>query len=175
MRRILRQLRIFTRCASATGGVLVAGNLVLACKIGRSGIRALKREGDGATPRGSLRLVNLLRRPRRLRFAPTALPWRLIRPDDGWCEVPADRNYNRLVRLPYPASHERLLREDGLYDAIVVLDHNRMPRRRYGGSAIFLHLWRDDGGPTQGCVAVSPASMRKLLAICGPSTRLKIG
>lgn len=175
MRRTLRQLRLLTRRASASEGILLAGNLTLPCKIGRTGIKVVKREGDGATPRGAFRLLRLLRRPGRLRFVPTALPWRHVQPDDGWCEVATDRNYNRPIRLPYPASHERLWREDRLYDAIVVLDHNHVPRRRHGGSAIFLHLWRDDGGPTQGCVAVSPVSMRRLIALCGPRTRLMIG
>lgn len=109
-----------------------------------------------------------------MRFLSTALPSAFIRRDDGWCEVPADRNYNRPVRLPYPASHESMWRQDHLYDAVVVLDHNWVPRRRHGGSAIFLHLMRQDGGPTQGCVAVSRQSMRKLLAISGPRTRLVV-
>jgi L,D-peptidoglycan transpeptidase YkuD (ErfK/YbiS/YcfS/YnhG family) len=116
-----------------------------------------------------------LRRRDRLRFVTAALPSKFILPDDGWCEVPADRNYNRPVRLPYAASHERLWRDDNLYDVIVVLDHNQVPRRRYGGSAIFFHLMAPDGRPTQGCVAVSQASMRKILALCGPHTRLIIG
>lgn len=173
-RQTLRHLRLHTLRPSAPRGFLSAGHLRLACSIGRTGIKARKREGDGATPRGAWRLVRLLRRPDHLRFLPSALSSAFIRPNDGWCEVPADRNYNRPVRLPYPASHESLWRQDHLYDAVVVLDHNQVPRRRHGGSAIFLHLMRPDGGPTQGCVAVSRQSMRKLLALCGPRTRLVV-
>ena len=82
--------------------------------------------------------------------------WRRSPPTLGWCEVPDDRNYNRPVRMPYAASHERMLRADNLYDACIVLDWNIRPRRRGRGSAIFFHLARPGFTPTQGCVAVTP-------------------
>jgi L,D-peptidoglycan transpeptidase YkuD (ErfK/YbiS/YcfS/YnhG family) len=172
MRKTVRKLHLHMRSARSICGLLVAGNVMVRCIIGRSGVRAMKREGDGATPLGSWRLMRLRRRPGRLRGVTTSLPSTPIRPDDGWCDAPADPNYNRPVRLPYRASHERLWRDDHLYDAIVVLDHNHLPRKRNGGSAIFLHLVSADGRPTQGCVAVSQSSMRKLLAVCGSRTRL---
>ena len=75
----------------------------------------------------------------------------------GWCEVPDDRNYNRPVKMPYGASHERMRRADDLYDVCIVLDWNIRPRRRGRGSAIFFHLARPGFTPTQGCVAVTRA------------------
>jgi L,D-peptidoglycan transpeptidase YkuD (ErfK/YbiS/YcfS/YnhG family) len=96
----------------------------------------------------------------------TALPVRALRRADGWCDAPADRNYNRAVSHPYPASAERLWRADRLYDVVVALDHNRCPRKRNGGSAIFLHVASPGRAPTEGCVAVArPALLRFLRAI----------
>ena len=94
--------------------------------------------------------------------------------DLGWCEVPADRNYNRPVRIPYGASHERMKRDDRLYDACLVLDWNIRPRRRNCGSAIFFHLARPGLTPTAGCVAVTAAAMARLLPHLTARTVLKV-
>ena len=93
---------------------------------------------------------------------------------DGWCDEPRDRNYNRFVQLPYPASHEELWRADNLYDVVVILGHNERPRVAGLGSAVFFHLADPTGGPTAGCIAVSAGDMRKVLALCGPKTRIKV-
>lgn len=78
------------------------------------------------------------------------------------------------MRLPYEASHERLWRDDHLYDLVVVLSHNERPRQRFLGSAVFLHIADPGGKPTAGCVALSLANMRRLLALCGPDTVLRV-
>lgn len=154
-------------------GVVIAGNLILPCILGRSGARFRKREGDGATPRGIWRLRRIfVREPARRYLGP--LPRRPVTRNNGWCDDPSDRNYNREVRLPYPASHETLWRDDHLYDVFATLDHNERPRRRYGGSAVFLHLADPGGRPTAGCVALSRKDLLKLLPLCGPHTRLVI-
>src|SRR3546814_19709072 len=63
-------------------------------------------------------------------------------------DLPADPlHYNRLVRLPFAASHERMWRDDGLYDLVVEIGYNDMPPVPGLGSAIFLHLARPDWGP----------------------------
>ena len=87
------------------------------------------------------------------------LPARAIRPDDGWCDASADRNYNRPVRHPYSASAERLWRSDGLYDLVVVLAYNERPRVRGRGSAIFMHVARPGYAPTEGCIALARAHL----------------
>jgi len=91
---------------------------------------------------------------------------RPIAPDDGWCDAPGDRNYNRPVRHPYPASAERLWREDGLYDIVVVLSHNVRPRVRGAGSAVFMHLARPGYRPTEGCIALKREHLLRLLERC---------
>jgi L,D-peptidoglycan transpeptidase YkuD (ErfK/YbiS/YcfS/YnhG family) len=158
----------------ATRGVVRLGGLVLPCALGRSGRRALKREGDGATPVGRWRLLQVLYRADRIRRPATALPARPIKPDDGWCDAPADRNYNRPVRHPYPASAERLWRTDGLYDLVVVLSHNVRPRVRGSGSAVFMHVAQPGLSPTAGCIALKREHLRRLLVQLGPGATVRV-
>jgi L,D-peptidoglycan transpeptidase YkuD (ErfK/YbiS/YcfS/YnhG family) len=149
---------------AAPKGWLIAGATQIPCAIGRGGIGRGKIEGDSKTPAGRFAIPLFLFRadagfhPRR-NFG--ALP---IRRDSAWCDDPADRNYNRLIRLlPGETSRERLWREDRLYDVIGILDYNIRPRMVGRGSAIFLHLARSDLSPTAGCVALRAADMRRLL------------
>ncbi|MGE0767536.1 MAG: L,D-transpeptidase [Hyphomicrobiaceae bacterium] len=161
------KLRLHVRSSAATSGFLQLGQLRVRCVVGRGGIRARKREGDGATPSGRWRLVEVLWRQDRCRRPICQLPVRAIRPDDGWCDAPMDRNYNRPVRHPYPAGAEHLYRSDCLYDVVVALDHNARPRVRGRGSAIFIHVARPDWMPTEGCIAMKERDLRLLLSCVG--------
>lgn len=172
--RLLPVLHVMSLSPSAQDGMLIAGNLRVPCKLGRSGRRWLKREGDGATPRGVWPMRRVLARREACGGLRTALPLRFMAPDDGWCDAPDDRNYNRFVKLPYGASHEELWRKDHLYDVVVVLGHNDEPRIKGLGSAVFFHLSDPKGGPTAGCIAVKAEDMRKVLALCGPKTKIKV-
>jgi L,D-peptidoglycan transpeptidase YkuD (ErfK/YbiS/YcfS/YnhG family) len=140
------------------------GALTLSCAIGRGGRRPKAREGDGITPLGRWPLREVLYRADRLLRPATGLPVRAIRPGDGWCDDPRDRNYNRPVKLPFPRSHEGRWRKDRLYDLVVVLGYNDRPRSLGRGSAIFMHLARPGYKPTAGCIALSRADMLKVLA-----------
>lgn len=173
--RPLPRIRVVPVPGNRTRGMVTGGGLSAPCALGRSGLTGAKREGDGATPVGAFRLVSVLYRPDRLARPVTALPVDALHPDDGWCDDPADRNYNRPVRLPYPGRHERLWRDDSLYDVVVILDFNLVPVRRGGGSAVFLHLARANFAPTAGCIAVSLPTMRRLLARADTTTALVVG
>jgi L,D-peptidoglycan transpeptidase YkuD (ErfK/YbiS/YcfS/YnhG family) len=168
------RLEVKMLSAAARRGTVRLGWLRLPCALGRSGKRALKREGDGATPIGRFRLVAVLYRPDRRPRPLTGLPVKVIRPEQGWCDHSADRNYNRQVRLPYPVSAERLWREDRVYDLVVVLDHNTRPRMRFGGSAIFIHVARPGYGPTEGCVALSEKHLALLLRGARPGATIVV-
>lgn len=173
---VIDLLRVHPLPGDPTRGRLVAGPLVIPCALGRSGVRAVKREGDGASPRGVFRLRGGYYRPDRFSVRPESpLPLRAIRRDDGWCDAAGDRRYNRPVRLPSPTSAETLWREDGLYDLVLDLDYNRGPIRPGRGSAIFLHVAREGFKPTEGCVALRPADLCRLLRRLGPGTRIAIG
>ncbi|MBX3529349.1 MAG: L,D-transpeptidase family protein [Rhizobiaceae bacterium] len=155
-------------------GLLHAGGRVIPCALGRSGISAFKREGDGATPLAAMRMLGGFYRLGGGMPRASALPLAAIGRHDGWCDAPADANYNRPVQLPSRAGHERMWRSDRLYDAVVVLDWNIRPRARYRGSAIFLHVAKEGFGPTEGCVAIAPAAMRWLLPRLSRRTVLRV-
>jgi L,D-peptidoglycan transpeptidase YkuD (ErfK/YbiS/YcfS/YnhG family) len=155
-------------------GWLVAGPLALPVALGRAGIRANKREGDGGTPRGTFRLRRLWFRADRGPPPPTRLPLRRIRRGDAWCEDPRDRRYNQPIRLPANQPGDRLWRADKLYDLIIELDHNTRPRIAGRGSAVFVHVARPGFPPTAGCVALTAGALRRLLERAGPRTRIDI-
>ncbi|MDB5371082.1 MAG: hypothetical protein JWP20_2640 [Roseomonas sp.] len=135
------------------------------CALGRGGIRVHKEEGDGATPAGPLPLRRVLYRADRLAAPVCAVPVEPIGAQDGWCDDPADRAYNRPVRLPYEGRHEELWRSDSIYDIVGVLGWNDAPVVKGRGSAIFLHLARPGYPPTEGCVALALPDLRALLAM----------
>jgi L,D-peptidoglycan transpeptidase YkuD (ErfK/YbiS/YcfS/YnhG family) len=143
--------------------------------LGRAGIKADKREGDGGTPRGSFQPRQLWWRADRHPRPRTRLPVRAIQCEDAWCEDPRSRHYNQPVRLERNQGYDRLRREDHLYDFIIEIDHNTAPRISGHGSAVFLHLARPDFSPTAGCISMTRSSMLRLLARIGPQTRIVIG
>jgi L,D-peptidoglycan transpeptidase YkuD (ErfK/YbiS/YcfS/YnhG family) len=148
------------------------GNAVAA--VGRSGVRADKREGDGATPAGTFPLVSVYYRPDHLTPPVSHLPVRALAPKDGWVDEPSDARYNRLVELPYPASAEEMWRKDELYDVLVVIGYNMDPVIAGAGSAIFLHVATPDFAPTAGCVAVGKEVLLGLIPLLGPGSTITI-
>lgn len=155
-------------------GILSFAGRSIPVALGRSGIGVDKREGDGRTPAGTWRILRLLYRADHGPRPVTHLPARAIGPDDGWCDDPRDGHYNRPVRLPLAASHERLRRDDGLYDLVLVLDHNQRPRVKGRGSAVFIHVARPGLAPTEGCVALPADELRRLVARLRPGMRIHI-
>lgn len=155
-------------------GVLRHNSLLVPCALGRGGVRVDKREGDGATPIGTFPLRQLWYRADRLDTPATGLSRRIIGRDDGWCDDPEAAEYNRPINLPHPARHERLWREDALYDLIVELGYNDDPVVSGVGSAIFLHVARPGYGPTEGCVALLKDDLLRLLKAVGSATRLRV-
>jgi L,D-peptidoglycan transpeptidase YkuD (ErfK/YbiS/YcfS/YnhG family) len=132
--------------------------------LGRSGIVALKREGDAGTPLGRFPVRQVLYRADRTSRPRSPLPTRAIGSHDGWCEDSTDRNYNRLVKLEPGSNTDRLQRTDHLYDLILVLGYNDRPRVKGKGSAIFVHLARPGYTPTAGCIGMSSRDLQALLA-----------
>ncbi|MBX9926921.1 MAG: L,D-transpeptidase family protein [Hyphomicrobiaceae bacterium] len=199
--RGVHHLVLRTLSARSMRGHMEVGWVRIPCAIGRGGTAVRKREGDGATPAGRWPVRCFYYRADRVGRAvrPVALdmpggsivrpvvatatsgladhglPGRALRPDDGWCDAPADRNYNRHVRHPYPASAERMWRPDGLYDIVVVLGHNDHPRSRNHGSAIFVHCASPGFRPTEGCLAVRKADLARLLPRLARGTTVVVG
>ncbi len=160
---------------NAAQGWLTAGPFAVPVALGRGGIKTNKREGDGATPRGIFRPVRLWWRADRHPRPRTMLPVRRIGPRDGWCEDPAHRLYNQPVHVPDGSKADRLMRKDSLYDFIVELDHNTLPRIAGRGSAVFVHIARDGFAPTAGCVALKEKALQRLLARLSLRTKIVVG
>lgn len=146
------------------------------CALGRSGVTPahLKREGDGATPLGAWPIRQVFWRADRLERPETALPADALLPEAGWCDDPSSPLYNCPVLLPFAASHEKLWRDDHVYDVIVVLGYNDQPILPGKGSAIFLHLAREDYAPTEGCVACALPDLLALLKVAKVGDVLEI-
>ena len=155
-----------------SSGHLIADGKQYRCALGRAGVTTNKKEGDGATPTGKFVFRSLLFRSDRHGPPKTKLAKSLILPEDGWCDEPSDANYNKLVRIPYEASCEKLWREDGLYDIVVVLGHNDRPVIPNRGSAIFLHCAKPDYSATAGCIALLRNDLLNVLELIGPNDSL---
>ena len=166
-------VRALSRAASR--GMLMIGKSAFPCRLGRAGSSARKREGDGTSPVGTFVL-------RRLFFRADRVPRPVRRPAatvlnrrHGWCDDPSSPLYNRLIALPSPWRHEKMWREDGLYDFIIEIGYNDAPVRHGMGSAVFLHLMAGDGKPTEGCIALKRRDMNRLIARLKPGARISIG
>ena len=173
-KRSLSRITVRRKAGDSSRGWLIAGMLALPVALGRGGIKANKREGDGGTPRGTFRLRQLWWRADKHPRPATSLPVQRITPADGWCENPADRRYNRPIKVPADAAADRLTRKANLYDFIIEIDHNTRPRIAGRGSAVFIHAARKGFAPTAGCVALELGALRKILSRLGPHTRIVV-
>ncbi len=154
--------------------IVQLGQLTFQAAIGRNGRTVLKREGDGKTPIANMKLLYGFHRGDRIASLRTSLTMHRTQDKMLWCDAPADPNYNRLVKAPFKPSHEELLRQDGLYDACLVLDWNVRSRRRNLGSAIFLHMIRPGYEPTAGCVALHPRDMKRILPYLSYGRKVRV-
>jgi|SRR5215469_1374777 len=146
----------------------------LRCALGKGGVCTAKREGDGVTPAGAFAMRRVLYRPYRGVAPATRLPMAPIATSDGWCDDPADAAYNQPVKLPYRARAERLWRDDRLYDLLVVLGYNDDPVIAGAGSAIFLHVAAADYAPTEGCIALAPDDLHRVLGDADITSRVVV-
>lgn len=163
-----------TKSFEATTGVLIAGGRRFDCTLGRAGVAIGKAEGDGKTPVGTYPLRYLLYRADRLERPETGLPVEILTPETGWCEDPSHPDYNTRITLPHPSAHDRMTRDDHLYDLTVVIGYNDDPPVAGKGSAIFMHLARPDFTPTAGCVGLRREDLLEVLKHCDSSSHITI-
>ena len=157
--------------------LLEIGENKFSCRIGRQGFVTFNkgREGDEKTPLGNYHVrFGLYRADRLPGPPPSSIPFLALDKSDGWCDDPQDPAYNRFVRRPYPASHEKLWREDGAYDIVLVMNHNDSPPETNMGSAVFIHIAQPDDRQTLGCVALTPDTMINLIKNISRETSIKI-
>ena len=133
------------------------------CAVGKRGIGIKKKEGDLITPKGKYKIKFLLYRKDRVKNIKTKLRTVTIKKNMGWCDDPNSKKYNKLIKLPYDHSYEKLYKTNNTYDVVLVLNYNMMPIRKNKGSAIFIHVAKRNYNKTEGCVAVNKKSLLKII------------
>ena len=155
-------------------GSLKYKNLKFRCSLGKAGIKKKIREGDNITPKGTFKLLNVFYRADKIKKIKTKLNKIKIKKNFGWCDDPKSKFYNKLVRLPFKGSYEKLHRTDSIYDLLIVLNYNTDPIIKNKGSAIFMHIAKKKFDKTAGCIALKKKDLLILLANIKKNTKIKI-
>lgn len=153
---------------------LSINNYKVKCAIGKRGINIKKKEGDLITPKGLFKIKFILYRKDRIFNLKTKIKKMPIKKNMGWCDDPRSIYYNKLINLPFKYSAEKLYRAENTYDIIFVLNYNMRPIIKNKGSAIFIHIARNNFKKTAGCVAIKKTSMKKIASIINKKTLVKI-
>ena len=152
---------------------LTYNKLKVKCAIGKKGINYKKKEGDLVTPRGQFKIKYILYRKDKVKIS-TKLKKKAIKKNMGWCDDPKSNHYNKLVKLPFIYHHEKLYKKENIYDIILVLNYNMNPIKKNKGSAIFIHIAKNNFKKTEGCIAIKKQSLIKLIKKINPNTKVKI-
>ena len=149
-----------------------AWKTVLTCQgyVGRLGI-GKAREGDARTPEGNFGITQAFG----IKSNPgSRLSYLQVNYNHYWC---SDRSYyNQLVDItqkPHYCTGEHLIYCTPYYNYGLFLDFNTKPVKYNGGSAIFVHCYGSESY-TEGCIAVSPWSMKKIIRTVGSGSRVLI-
>ena len=153
---------------------LILDKYRIKCAIGKRGIGNKKREGDKITPKGKFKIKTILYRKDRVSSFKSKITKLSIKKDMGWCDDAKSKKYNKLIKLPFKGSAEKLYRKDNTYDIILVLNYNLNPIRKGKGSAIFIHVARKNYRNTLGCIAVSKKNLKKIIKKTNKSTIVNI-
>ena len=152
---------------------LTYNKLKVKCAIGKKGIGYKRKEGDLMTPLGEFNIKYILYRKDRVKVS-TKLKKKVIKKNMGWCDDPKSKQYNKLVKLPFAYNHEKLFKKENIYDIILVLNYNMNPIKKNKGSAIFIHVAKNNFKRTKGCVAIKKISLIKLIKKISSYTKVKI-
>jgi L,D-peptidoglycan transpeptidase YkuD (ErfK/YbiS/YcfS/YnhG family) len=155
-------------------GYLKYKNLKFRCALGKAGIGKKKIEGDSITPRGKFNIVKIYYRSDRVKKIFSKYRLIKISKNMGWCDDPNSKSYNQLINLPTKYTHEKLYRKDNVYDLLIVLNYNMSPIFKNKGSAIFIHIARQNYKKTSGCVAIKKPHLIKLIKTIKKNTKVVI-
>jgi L,D-peptidoglycan transpeptidase YkuD (ErfK/YbiS/YcfS/YnhG family) len=155
-------------------GYLKYKNLKFRCALGKGGVKKKTMEGDNITPKGIFKIIKIYYRPDKIKKIKTAIKKSKIKKNMGWCDDPKSRFYNKLINLPTKYSHEKLYRNDNLYDLIIVLSYNTSPIIKNKGSAIFMHIANNSYKKTKGCIALKKEHLIKIISKIKKNTKIKI-
>jgi len=155
-------------------GYLYFKNLKFRCAFGKSGIKIKMKEGDGATPKGTFKLIKVFYRSDKIKRIKTSLKKIKIKKNMAWCDDPTSTYYNKRIKLPSNFGYEKLYRNDRLYDLIIILNYNINPTINNKGSAIFIHVAHKNFKKTRGCIALNKNDLLCLLSLIKKDTKIKI-
>jgi len=155
-------------------GYLKYKNLKFRCALGKAGIKKKKKEGDNITPKGEFKIIKIYYRNDKIKNITTSIKKIKIKRSTGWCDDPNSKFYNKQIKLPSKFSHEKLYRNDNLYDLILVSNYNMNPIIKNKGSAIFIHVAKNSYEKTKGCIALKKEHLIKLLSQIKKDTKIKI-
>ena len=154
---------------------LIYNDIKYQCSIGRGGFTNQKKEGDGCTPRGTFKITDVFYRNDRLKTIKTNIKTHYISPSDGWCDDPDDELYNKKIIFPFSHSAEKLYREDNLYNIVCIINYNTEPIVPHAGSAIFMHVAKNNYAATDGCIALDQQDLIEILSEIKDTTELYVG
>ena len=143
------------------------------CAVGKRGIGIKKAEGDLITPKGEYKIKSILYRKDREKKLNSKIK-NVILKNMGWCDDPKSTKYNQLINFPFKYSAEKLYRKDNIYDIIVVIEYNMKPIKKNKGSAIFLHITKQNFKRTEGCVAIKKKDLKKIILKLNKKSKLII-
>jgi L,D-peptidoglycan transpeptidase YkuD (ErfK/YbiS/YcfS/YnhG family) len=155
-------------------GYLKYKNLKFRCALGKGGVKKKIIEGDNITPKGIFKIIKIYYRPDKIRKIKTLIKKIKIKKNMGWCDDPNSDFYNKQIKLPTKLSHEKLYRNDNLYDLIAVLNYNTNPIIKNKGSAIFMHIGKDSYKKTKGCIALKREHLIMIISKIKKNTKIKI-
>ena len=155
-------------------GYLKYKNFKLRCALGKNGIKKKIKEGDNITPKGIFKITKIYYRQDKIKKIKTSIKKIKITKNMIWCDDSRSVFYNKLIRLPFKGSYEKLYRTDSIYDLLIVLNYNTNPIIKNKGSAIFIHIARKNFNDTAGCIALTKKDLLILLANIKKNTRIKI-
>ena len=155
-------------------GFLRYKNLKFRCALGKAGIKRKVKEGDNITPKGIFKITKIYYRSDKIKDIVTPIKKIKIKKNIGWCDDPNSKSYNQLINLPTKYTHEKLYRKDNVYDLLIVLNYNMRPIFKNKGSAIFIHIARQNYKKTSGCVAIKKPHLIKLIKTIKKKTKVVI-
>ena len=132
--------------------------------MGKAGIGNKKEEGDNITPRGTFRIVKIYYRSDRIKKLSSKYKLIEIKKNMGWCNDPKSDFYNQEIKIPFKYRYEKLFRKNEIYDLILVLNYNMSPITKFKGSAIFIHVAKNNYRPTAGCIGLKKKDLIKLVS-----------
>jgi len=155
-------------------GYLKYKNFKFRCSLGKAGIKKKIKEGDNITPKGIFKIIKIYYRADRIKKIKIPVQAIKIRKNIGWCDDSKSKHYNKQINLPTNYTHEKLYRDDNLYDLIAVLNYNSNPVIKNKGSAIFIHITRRSYKKTKGCIALKKKDLIQLISQIKKNTKVKI-